>query len=733
MVTVKTAFLNLSLILSLILGSLSLAQTTLPPEAQTALARGGQSAALALATYEDHFIDKPLWREAVNYGLEAQRLAPNNPQPYRFLGQVYSNIAFYARAWSAWTSYTNLGGEMTAQTAPYLKDASSWLGNKSFREENYQDAILYYSKLHELEPTSEEANQHLALSHIALSSPSKAEPFLETLTTEFPNKADYINLLSRTEEQVTYGVDATNAYHQGLSLYAEGNKQAALNAFRQSVEANENFATAFVWAGRISSELGQLSPSLSYWQQAARLEPNNQEAQEAQRATQLNSSYGEAWAWLGQLSVEARDFQNAVTYYNSAIRLEPNNTIYTTAYSQSQRLLCEQLARQAPVVTIPPPAVAATTVTPPQTTATATTPSVATQPQATPTTVTTTPTATTAPPAAVTTTPTVSTTQPSSVATTPTVNTTQPSSVAATPTVSTAQPATVTTTPTVNTSTATNIPDPQASVSTTAPINVTAPTSATVQPPATYLPTPNIASPPTPATNAAANVAQPQLPSPQQTDPNIVASVARPETPVLTPTPAPSVDVIAPQPVPVPPVPEANIASGGPAVSLLSVNYTHDTADNGGSGAFSFFNSPSSLLSDLNSPVDYASGTLHQRIEVASKPSGEAVLYEICLVHNGDLSIGPACTQGNSLRFEESGVYETAIRLSSFSNYNEIDWSKGLQQVMLIIKDKDGNTIDDRFLFKNNNSQEISLADFYPMQVNYKAILVPAGGNFPGW
>lgn len=724
--TLNLRHLYLSLILSLAITSSSFAQNSFPPEAQTALVKGGQAAALALATYEEHFIDKPLWREAVTYGLEAQRLAPNDPRPYRFLGQVYSNITFYARAWSAWTSYINLGGEMTAQTAPYLKVTSSWLGNKSFRENDFQSAILYYSKLHELEPASEEANQHLALSHIELGSPKEAEPYLENLAGNFPNKADYINLLSRTEEQITYGVEASNAYHEGISAYASGNKQAALDAFRRSTAANENFSNSFVWAGRISSELGQLGPAQGYWQQAVRLEPTNQEAREAlatvegqqkwgkeahavfeqgldfyqqgkfgealwsfQRATQLNSNYGDAWAWLGQLSVEARDFQNAVTYYGSAIRLEPSNPLYTTAYSQSERLLTEQLARQAPSPVGTPIAATTTPSTAPTTAAT-----------------------------------------PTAAATTP--QTTTPPAVTETPTASVETPTASVETPTPQPTPSTDIPTPTATVATAPAVTALPTPTATVQLPAP-LPTPNIATAPTPVTATPASVAQPQLPAPNQTEPTIVASVARPETPVLTPTPAPSVAVVAPQPVPVPPVPEAAIANGGPAVTLLSVDYTHESPENGGSGAFSFFNSPSSLVSDLSAPVDYATGTLHQRIEVNAKPSGEAVQYEVCLVHNDDLSIGPACAQANSLRFEESGVYETAIKLSSFSNYNQIDWSKGLQQVMLIIKDKDGNTVDDRFLFKNNNNQNVSLTDFYPMQVTYRAIIVPAGGSFPGW
>ena len=166
---------------------------------------------------------------------------------------------------------------------------------------------------------------------------------------------------------------------------------------------------------------------------------------------------------------------------------------------------------------------------------------------------------------------------------------------------------------------------------------------------------------------------------------------------------------------------------------MLDVNYEHTNSDNGGTGGFSFFDGPSSLLSNLKSPVDYADGKLYQRINVSSKPSGEPVRYQICLVHNDSLSIGPACSTTNTLQFEEPGVYEVSQPLSTFTHFNEIDWTKGIQQVMLILQDKDGNTLDNRVAYAGAEGASVNLEAFYPMKVKYSAILVPLGGTFPGW
>ena len=60
----------------------AVAQTPLPQAAQDALTKGQQAASAALATYDVHYLDKPLWRDAIEYGIAAQRAAPNRLEPY---------------------------------------------------------------------------------------------------------------------------------------------------------------------------------------------------------------------------------------------------------------------------------------------------------------------------------------------------------------------------------------------------------------------------------------------------------------------------------------------------------------------------------------------------------------------------------------------------------------------------------------------------------------------------
>lgn len=66
--------------------------------------------------------------------------------------------------------------------------------------------------------------------------------------------------------------------------------------------------------------------------------------------------------------------------------------------------------------------------------------------------------------------------------------------------------------------------------------------------------------------------------------------------------------------------------------------------------------------------------------------------------------------------------------IAALSNYGNIDWSQGLCELFVLIKDEDGEAADARY-----GTQNGSLKRFYPLQVRHTAVLVPPAGSFPGW
>ncbi|CAN5876845.1 hypothetical protein BH24DEI2_BH24DEI2_24240 [soil metagenome] len=638
------------------------AQTPLPQAAQAALAKGQAAASEALATYDVQYLDRPLWKEAIEYGETAQRAAPDRPEPYRFLGQVYTIVKWYSRAWDAWRVYLQLGGPVTVQTGRYITEVSDWLGNNSFENSDFAAALDYYDALLSVDPTREDVLARVAQSYLALEQPNEAEGFLEGLVRAHPDNADYAELFTQAREQLDYGVTASRVYREGLALAAAGNPADALAAFERAAETNSDFTAALAGAGRAAQNLGRPEAALAYWQRVVALEPQNGEARQAvtlarnqslygvaafeayqsgvalytqgrveaarqsfRSAVSSNSRYGDAWAWLGRIAVESGSLEDGVSFYDRARTLNPSDGTYTDAYQRAaQQLTVQQDAQQAAQEAERQAAEAA---------AAAERERLAQEEQAR-----------------------------------------QEAAQAA----EAAQQAEATAR--------------EAAAQEEAE-------RAAAQPA------------PTPASTA---------PAAPETAPELAA--APPATSaVATPTATPTTTPVAPPTAPAP-------AAQSGQVKLLNVAYTHDS-EAAGSGAYSFFGAPGTLSTSLTAPVDYANGTVYQRLEVLSKPTDTPVQYQLCLVPK-DISTSPACSN-TKLSFSGPGVYENNQPLSSFLNYNRVNWNSGIDNVMLVVKDAEGRPIDSSYFTQSGD--DLKLDDYFPMNVRFEAVIVPPGASFQGW
>ena len=640
------------------------AQAPMTPAAQAALQQGRATAAEALATYSANFIDKPLWKQAIAYGVEARTASPTSPEPYRFLAETYAQVNLLEQAWQAWLAYETYGGRVDEAAAQSLVKLGNQLGYTKYSARQYRDAIGYYQTVVDLDPAQEDTKVQLALSYQAIGDEAAALNLFQDLAARHPDNPNYRRYTESIQDAQTYGQQASDAYYRGLSLYYSGQLDQAWLAFAEAARANPDYRKAFVWAGRTGLELRQPADAAAYWARAAALDPTDDTAayflkvaqnqakwgveaytafeegvnlytsgDKAQAgdkflsATRANPDYAEAWAWLGRVRFESGNYAEALAAYQRAYTLEPTAQAYRYFYQESGRLAGQ-------TVELPP---VATTETPAE----------------------------------------------------------------ATPTEATS----------------TEIPTTEPPVAEAVP--ETTPAEATPAAPA------EAATPPAPPPETQA--AQPPAPN---TAPPVVAQPAPPTpAPAPAPAPAPPAQAAAP-PAPAPqPAPAAPAASGGPALVLLDVTRTFGGGGTAESGAVSFFKSASNLSQDLEAPVDYAGGTLYQRAEVMEKPSDEPVRLQFCLVPNDDISVKPACSDAANLSFSDTGAVESKQALSSLSQYGDVDWSRGVSNLMVIVKDANGDPVDLGYA----DFSEADLARYYPLKLRFSAVLVPAGGDFPGW
>jgi tetratricopeptide (TPR) repeat protein len=362
--------------------SLSMSFAQLSVEAKEALREGKTAAARALNTYEFPNPDQDLWKLALEYGEEAERLAPKEAEPQRFLAQVYSALGWYKRAWDAWQNYEARGGTLDEDARLKYSEMSVALGYLSYEQGQLEQSLTYYQQANLLQPENDEALVWLALLHFELEQPEQALSYWQKVVERDPDNPRFVAYLERTQSQLEYGIEASNAFYKGLDFYGKGEEDEALAAFAEAVQLNPNYLDALLRAGTLSLELEQLQEAIRYWEHVVALSPDNAEAKESLELAQLqvqwgveavnhiqiglmlleqeqlaearqafadattaNPSYGAAWAWLGRLEATLGNDENALAAFERGVKLEPSNTDFTNAYTEVQQRLSERQAR----------------------------------------------------------------------------------------------------------------------------------------------------------------------------------------------------------------------------------------------------------------------------------------------------------------------------------------------------------------------------------------------------
>ena len=621
----------------------------LPPSAQEALRRGNKTVVEALLKHPRPFIDQPLWREAINYGLAAKDAAPTQPEPYSYLAKVYGYVKFYGAAWDAFSSFRALGGIPDERQQEQIVELGRTLGYEFFARDEFERALEVYLVAYTYAPDDEELNLQIARSYLGNNRADLASAYLRKLSAR--QLEDYSRYLETANNQLVYGRDASHAYERGIKQYYLGNSSEALASFAEATRLDPSFQKAQVWAGRVSLELSQPELALPYWQQALALQPNNATLQyfltltenqlrwsteaytafaqgmsfynqgnsdeartSLERAVSANPSFSDAWAWLGRVAYESADYQRSYEAFGKAKALSKNET-YQYFYEAS----AQQLGIDTVVIG-----------------------QVATLEQVAPTHV-----------------------------------------------VKRLESAIDNLTTTDESMTkhqetrALETPIPEVALAGVVSVDI-------------------------PVAEVTLTETFSELPNPFQgniqNDP--VRSEAEATHTLLV----------------------HSSYSAEPLV-LLNTTYTYERPDVEDSGAVSFFVASEEAQRSWQTPTNYAEGVIYQRLEVSGKPSNEIVTYQLCLVPNDDISVKPTCSHAEELEFKDIGVYESQQPLNEFYQYDNIDWRKGISNLMVILRDENGNPIDTAFARDSGRNLDL----YYPMNVRYSVVLVPPGGSFLGW
>lgn len=355
-----------------------LALAQLSEEAERALERAEAAMQEALGTYERQYPDRPLWQEAIRAAREATELEPGAAEPLRLLAEIYSRSNWYGPAWTSWNAYLDAGNDLSSADAPLFVAVGNELGYTAYSRGDMDAALEYYQRVIEVVPYDKEAYVWAGRILLETGEPEASIPYWETVVERdaTEERAQYFLQLARN--QAEYGIDAANAFQEGVSLYEEGQLSAASGRFIQAARASESFSEAYAWAGRTLLESGHPERAIPYWEAllgrdetdararyflslardqaawgpqavtafragVAAYEAGDlgEAAREFEAATEAQDGYAEAWAWRGRVAFEQEDYADAERYYQRASELQPENETYRYFYEEAQRRSAE--------------------------------------------------------------------------------------------------------------------------------------------------------------------------------------------------------------------------------------------------------------------------------------------------------------------------------------------------------------------------------------------------------
>ncbi len=356
-------------LLTLYLFSAGLAQVRIT-DASNLLQQAKQASEEALTTYTSHDIDKPLWREAMRLGREAQNVDPNNPEIALFLAQTYSYTQWHIRAWEQWQKYLSLGNTLAnaieqvgEEAKTQFLESGTELGFAAYEAQNLQVALEYYLAVNKVVPDDVETLTWLGRIYLELGQPNEARPYWQRASTLDPNNESIGYFSTIIEEQVKVGPEASSMFQTGIRAYEAGKVAEALQAFEWAVSANDTFTQAYVWAGRTSLELGESNLAVTYWSRVLELDPSDtrakyflevaqtqvkygvdaanafyegqtfysqqnlvEAAKSFERATKENPQYTQAFVWTARSYQELNQFDKAIPFWERVLELDPNDT-----------------------------------------------------------------------------------------------------------------------------------------------------------------------------------------------------------------------------------------------------------------------------------------------------------------------------------------------------------------------------------------------------------------------
>ncbi len=248
----------------------------LPANAQEAIDRGEAAMAEALATYEAQYPDRPLWQRAFREGRTAVSLAPGHPAPLRFLAEAYSRANWHGPAMDSWYAFVDAGGALDDEARELVSVSGNAVAYAAYQQGDKERAAALYTGVLDFVPDDLEAHRWLGRVLLELRRPEQAVAAWRTLTELAPEDKAAAYFLEVSQAQARWGIEAADAFYQGVNYYEAGDMTRARLRFAEATARNDRFAAAWAWLGRVAYEQGHYEDAARAYERAVQLEPANE-------------------------------------------------------------------------------------------------------------------------------------------------------------------------------------------------------------------------------------------------------------------------------------------------------------------------------------------------------------------------------------------------------------------------------------------------------------------------
>lgn len=229
-----------------------------------------------------------------NYDLAIQKFEqvtqnnPKEPQGFAWLGRIYLEQGNASKAREYWQQATNLKPDATNKYFLALSQDSTrygtpavhsfYAGYDAYSVGDKQNALNAFLQASQAAPGWLEAQRWVGRTQLELGQGQAAYATWQKIAQSPQANASDKYQLRVAELSSQYGVEATQAYLQGVAQFQGGNKAGSRSYFQKAVDGSPNFATAWYWLGRSAYEAKDYAAAVNAYQQVLKLEPANKDA-----------------------------------------------------------------------------------------------------------------------------------------------------------------------------------------------------------------------------------------------------------------------------------------------------------------------------------------------------------------------------------------------------------------------------------------------------------------------